>query len=68
MLLFGNSNERLIGFHHLDHIIDFVQETLHPSVVILGPTEFEQFVVQKPAEEIYVVDFFAPWVNFKQYF
>jgi DnaJ family protein C protein 10 len=51
----------LVGFHHVDQIIDFVQETLHPSVVELGPTEFDNFVVQKPSEEIYVVDFFAPW-------
>ncbi|KAI6174875.1 DnaJ-like protein subfamily C member 10 [Aphelenchoides bicaudatus] len=61
MLLFGQSHQRLIGFHHVDQIIDFVQETLHPSVVELGPDEFEKFVVQKQTDEIFVVDFFAPW-------
>jgi DnaJ family protein C protein 10 len=61
MLLFGKSDQRLIGFHSLDQIIDFIQETLHPSVIELGPQEFEHFVVQKPDNEIYVVDFFAPW-------
>ncbi|KAI6234475.1 DnaJ-like protein subfamily C member 10 [Aphelenchoides fujianensis] len=61
LLLFGQTAQRLVGFHNADAVVDFVRETLSPSVAVLGPAEFEEFVVQRPDEEIFVVDFFAPW-------
>ncbi|KAI6179545.1 DnaJ-like protein subfamily C member 10 [Aphelenchoides besseyi] len=59
--LFGQNTERMIGFHNSENVIDFIRESLNPSVAILGSAEFDELVVNKPPEEIFVIDFFAPW-------
>lgn len=61
MLILGETFSRLIGYHGQANVIEFIQEALHPSVVELNSESFLEFVVNKQANEIWVVDFFAPW-------
>ncbi|CAD5208686.1 unnamed protein product [Bursaphelenchus xylophilus] len=61
MLFYGSQFPKLIGYHGKDQIIEFIQEAFHPSVVELNPISFDEFIVKKQDNEIWVVDFFAPW-------
>ncbi|XP_029641498.1 dnaJ homolog subfamily C member 10 [Octopus sinensis] len=49
------------GQHRAQDMIDFIEDTLHPSVEQLTPDNFHSKVNQRGQNEIWVVDFFAPW-------
>ncbi|KAM4608743.1 dnaJ homolog subfamily C member 10 isoform 2-T2 [Polymixia lowei] len=49
------------GQHTSDGILDFIQDLVNPSVVVLDPTSFTERVKGRTAEQIWAVDFYAPW-------
>ncbi|KAB7503108.1 DnaJ-like protein subfamily C member 10 [Armadillidium nasatum] len=49
------------GHHSASHLIDFVRDTLLPTVIILDETSYFEKVSQKPSEELWVVDYYANW-------
>uniref|UniRef100_A0A183EEM0 Thioredoxin domain-containing protein n=1 Tax=Gongylonema pulchrum TaxID=637853 RepID=A0A183EEM0_9BILA len=48
------------GYMDVSSIADFIDDARNPAVAELSPEDFEAFVLE-PSEEIWVVDFFAPW-------
>ncbi|GMR52370.1 hypothetical protein PMAYCL1PPCAC_22565 [Pristionchus mayeri] len=52
---------RSVGSHTAELIVDFIDNSLHPSVVELTPESFEQLVTNRAEDETWIVDFFAPW-------
>lgn len=62
MVLFNNSAKSfLTGFKTAPEIIEFIEVALDPKVVKLTPQSFRELVEQKGEEEIWAVDYFAPW-------
>lgn len=49
------------GSHTAGGLEDFIQDTLNPPVIFLTPESFENMVALKTEDEIWVIDFFAPW-------
>ncbi|KAK3753323.1 hypothetical protein QZH41_015263 [Actinostola sp. cb2023] len=49
------------GHHSAGDLIDFVENTLSPSVVELTPDTFESLVSQRDFGDTWLVDFYAPW-------
>lgn len=49
------------GNHFAQDMVEFIEDTLHPPVEQLTPANFEKNVLQRASNEIWVVDFFAPW-------
>lgn len=49
------------GHHSVDSMVEFLEDTLHPPVIILTATSFESLVNKKSANELWLVDFYAPW-------
>ena len=49
------------GHHDADSIAEFVQDMLRPSVVTLDRESFTQLVGRKSGDELWLVDFYAPW-------
>ncbi|GAB1598037.1 dnaJ homolog subfamily C member 10-like [Argonauta hians] len=49
------------GQHRAQDIIDFVEDTLNPSVEQLTPENFQSKIKYRGQNEIWVVDFYAPW-------
>lgn len=39
----------------------YFQDTLHPPVLILTPNSFDDLIGHKPTDEMWMVDFYAPW-------
>ncbi|XP_048578142.1 dnaJ homolog subfamily C member 10 isoform X2 [Nematostella vectensis] len=61
-ILYNNSQpHQFIGHHNALDIIEFVENTLKPSVVQLSPETFESLVHNKKIGETWLVDFYAPW-------
>ncbi|KFM57455.1 DnaJ-like protein subfamily C member 10, partial [Stegodyphus mimosarum] len=52
---------KFIGSHSHHQIEEFVEDILHPLVIILNPELFEKLIKDKKDDEIWVVDFYAPW-------
>ncbi|GMS99610.1 hypothetical protein PENTCL1PPCAC_21785, partial [Pristionchus entomophagus] len=52
---------RSVGSHTADKIVEFIDNSLHPSVVELTPESFEELVANRAEDETWIVDFFAPW-------
>ncbi|PAV76720.1 hypothetical protein WR25_21045 isoform B [Diploscapter pachys] len=52
---------RIVGYHHQQQIIEFVDNALNPSVQELNEIDFETYVLNKRDDETWIVDFFAPW-------
>ncbi|CAB3407971.1 unnamed protein product [Caenorhabditis bovis] len=52
---------RMVGYHSVDSIRDFIDIAMHPSVVEMSPDEFEELVMNRQETETWVVDYFAPW-------
>ncbi|XP_074649044.1 dnaJ homolog subfamily C member 10-like isoform X2 [Tubulanus polymorphus] len=44
-----------------ERILDFIQDTLHPPMTILNEDTFEELIGDKDSNDIWVIDFFAPW-------
>ncbi len=60
-VFFNESKPHHYQGHHLaEDLADFVQEVLRPSVISLNHRSFYQLVAEKPENEIWVIDFFAP--------
>ncbi|KAL3855342.1 hypothetical protein ACJMK2_014558 [Sinanodonta woodiana] len=49
------------GHHNVHSIIEFIQDTLSPPVINLEYHTFYSHVVHKKVDDIWLVDFFAPW-------
>ncbi|XP_076035783.1 dnaJ homolog subfamily C member 10-like [Oratosquilla oratoria] len=50
-----------MGYHSAHEIIDFVKDTLNPAVITLDDIKFKKHVMDKPEDEMWVVDFYANW-------
>ena len=51
----------LQGNHNPQEVADFVLDVLRPTVVSLDADNFEAKVGAKTEDEMWLVDFFAPW-------
>ena len=51
----------LQGNHNPQEVADFVLDVLRPTVVSLDTDNFEAKVGAKTEDEMWLVDFFAPW-------
>lgn len=49
------------GQHSVNTIVEFIQDTMVPPVIILTPSTFDSFINHKHADEVWLVDFYAPW-------
>lgn len=52
---------RYQGGHDAAELADFVQDVLRPTVVDLTGENFYQLVGEKSEDEVWLVDYFAPW-------
>ncbi|XP_068186278.1 dnaJ homolog subfamily C member 10 [Antennarius striatus] len=57
----GSSVHEYEGQHSADSILEFIQDLVHPSVVVLDPSNFTEKVKGRAEGQIWVVDFYAPW-------
>lgn len=60
MLYNGSQIHNFHGVPNEGGIVEFVQDMLNPSVIALNEHNFVQ-LSRKPATEMWIVDFFAPW-------
>jgi len=61
-ILYNNTKPNLYGGHHTSHYIaEFIEDSMNPSVVELTPETFRAKVGGKTSEQLWMVDFFAPW-------
>ncbi|XP_033628851.1 dnaJ homolog subfamily C member 10-like isoform X2 [Asterias rubens] len=49
------------GYKTAEEIVDFIEDMLHPTVVDLDPTSFQNRVINRKQEDMWLVDFYAPW-------
>ena len=49
------------GNHDPESVADFVLDVLRPSVVNIDEKNFMETVGSKTEDEMWLVDFFAPW-------
>ncbi|XP_044756368.1 dnaJ homolog subfamily C member 10-like isoform X2 [Coccinella septempunctata] len=56
----GNTMERFHGVPNEDGIVNFIDDTLNSKVISLDDSSFVK-LMRKPVDEIWFVDFFAPW-------
>ncbi|XP_050310725.1 dnaJ homolog subfamily C member 10-like [Anthonomus grandis grandis] len=56
----GSSVQRFHGTPNEASIVEFLQDAINPVVVNLNEDNFS-LLARKPAKEMWVVDFFAPW-------
>uniref|UniRef100_A0A8P4G6C7 DnaJ homolog subfamily C member 10 n=1 Tax=Dicentrarchus labrax TaxID=13489 RepID=A0A8P4G6C7_DICLA len=56
----GSSVHEYEGQHSADGILEFIQDLVNPSVVVLDPSSFAERVKGKYIQ-IWAVDFYAPW-------
>lgn len=62
LVLFHNgSTTALSGYKTSTEIKEFVELTLDPKVVFLTPEGFRELVEHKRDDDVWAVDFFAPW-------
>ncbi|XP_034550404.1 dnaJ homolog subfamily C member 10 [Notolabrus celidotus] len=57
----GSSVHEYEGLHSADGILEFIQDLVNPSVVILDPSSFAEKVSGRSDGEVWAVDFYAPW-------
>uniref|UniRef100_A0A8P4K3E6 DnaJ homolog subfamily C member 10 n=1 Tax=Dicentrarchus labrax TaxID=13489 RepID=A0A8P4K3E6_DICLA len=57
----GSSVHEYEGQHSADGILEFIQDLVNPSVVVLDPSSFAERVKGKSDIQIWAVDFYAPW-------
>uniref|UniRef100_A0A8C9WWJ4 DnaJ homolog subfamily C member 10 n=1 Tax=Sander lucioperca TaxID=283035 RepID=A0A8C9WWJ4_SANLU len=58
----GSSVHEYEGQHSADGILEFIQDLVNPSMVVLDPSSFSERVKGKTTEgQIWAVDFYAPW-------
>uniref|UniRef100_A0A8C9EP52 DnaJ homolog subfamily C member 10 n=1 Tax=Pavo cristatus TaxID=9049 RepID=A0A8C9EP52_PAVCR len=49
------------GHHSAEQILEFIEDLRNPSVISLTPETFVELVERRKREEIWMVDFYAPW-------
>ncbi|XP_041374271.1 dnaJ homolog subfamily C member 10-like [Gigantopelta aegis] len=49
------------GHHSADHIVEFLKDTLSPPVLSLNMASFGREVVDKNVDDVWLIDFYAPW-------
>ncbi|KAJ0005975.1 hypothetical protein NQD34_015869 [Periophthalmus magnuspinnatus] len=57
----GSSMHEYEGQHSADGILEFIQDLVQPSVVVLDPESFTKKVKGRSEGEVWAVDFYAPW-------
>ncbi|XP_061412999.1 dnaJ homolog subfamily C member 10 [Lethenteron reissneri] len=61
-LIFNQSNiHEYNGQHSAEQLMEYVQDLMSPSVVILTPETYASLVKQRKRDEVWMVDFYAPW-------
>lgn len=61
-VIFNQSNIHEYGGHHsAEEILEFIEDLRHPSVVTLTPANFKELIKERSRDEIWVVDYYAPW-------
>ncbi|CAI4224319.1 unnamed protein product [Auanema sp. JU1783] len=62
-ILYTNDGKqhRMVGFHGVQAVVDFIDNALNPAVDELTPEIFTEIVTNRADDETWVVDFFAPW-------
>uniref|UniRef100_UPI00398EEA9F dnaJ homolog subfamily C member 10 isoform X2 n=1 Tax=Pristiophorus japonicus TaxID=55135 RepID=UPI00398EEA9F len=61
-LIFNQSNvHEYEGHHTADELLVFIQDLINPSVIALTPENFEELVKKRSQDEMWMVDFYAPW-------
>uniref|UniRef100_A0A8B9BLR2 DnaJ homolog subfamily C member 10 n=1 Tax=Anser brachyrhynchus TaxID=132585 RepID=A0A8B9BLR2_9AVES len=49
------------GHHSAEQILEFIEDLRNPSVISLTPETFVELVERRKREEVWMVDFYAPW-------
>ncbi|KAL8183573.1 UNVERIFIED_CONTAM: DnaJ subfamily C member 10 [Gekko kuhli] len=49
------------GHHSAEQILEFIEDLMNPSVVSLTPETFNELVKKRKSNDIWMVDFYAPW-------
>ncbi|XP_038148385.1 dnaJ homolog subfamily C member 10 isoform X2 [Cyprinodon tularosa] len=57
----GSSLHEYEGHHSADGILEFIQDLVNPSVVVLDPSSFSDKVKGRAEGQTWAVDFYAPW-------
>uniref|UniRef100_A0A3Q2QK14 DnaJ homolog subfamily C member 10 n=1 Tax=Fundulus heteroclitus TaxID=8078 RepID=A0A3Q2QK14_FUNHE len=57
----GSSVHEYEGHHSADGILEFIQDLVNPSVVVLDPSSFTEKVKGRGEGQTWAVDFYAPW-------
>lgn len=61
-VVFNQSNiHEYEGHHSAEQILEFIEDLRNPSVVTLTPTNFKELVKERGWDEIWMVDYYAPW-------
>jgi len=61
-VLYNNTKPNMYGGHHTSHYIaEFIEDNMNPPVEVLTPETFRSKVGGKTTEQLWLVDFFAPW-------
>ncbi|XP_061464264.1 dnaJ homolog subfamily C member 10 [Rhineura floridana] len=61
-VVFNQSNtHEYEGHHSSEQILEFIEDLMNPSVVSLIPETFNELVKKRKSNEIWMVDFYAPW-------
>ncbi|CAI9613809.1 unnamed protein product, partial [Staurois parvus] len=61
-VIFNQSNIHEYGGHHsAEEILEFIEDLRHPSVVTLTADNFKELVKERSRDEIWLVDYYAPW-------
>ncbi|XP_036277334.1 dnaJ homolog subfamily C member 10 isoform X2 [Pipistrellus kuhlii] len=63
-VVFNQSNvHEYEGHHSAEHILEFIEDLMNPSVISLSPTTFNELVKQRKHDEVWMVDFYSPWCH-----
>ncbi|KAF3843681.1 hypothetical protein F7725_002530 [Dissostichus mawsoni] len=57
----GSSVHEYEGQHSADGILEFIQDLVNPSVMVLDPDSFNERVKGRGGGQLWAVDFYAPW-------
>ncbi|XP_062390184.1 dnaJ homolog subfamily C member 10 [Sardina pilchardus] len=49
------------GHHSADGILEFIEDLINPVVVTLNADTFAELVKRRKSDELWMVDFYAPW-------
>ncbi|XP_065834380.1 dnaJ homolog subfamily C member 10-like [Oscarella lobularis] len=49
------------GTHSAKSIVEFIEDTLNPKMITLTTSSFDEMVRSQQREEVWLIDFYAPW-------